>query len=53
VDINGCLAEQLNPDSSPRSVLNMVGASLLVEHLHAEAPDLQLYGAPLASHEPH
>lgn len=48
VSISGCQAEQLNPDSVPRSVLNMDGGALLMELVSAEAPHVQLYGAPLA-----
>jgi hypothetical protein len=48
VRITGCQAEQLNPDSIPRGVLNMVGGSLLIELVDIETPQIQLYGAPLA-----
>lgn len=49
VQISGCLAEQLNPDSVPRAVINTMSAALLVEYIDEEPAQLQLYGAPLTA----
>lgn len=47
VTISGCLAEQLDMSSEPRSVLNFESGSLYIEDLDAGAVQLQLYGSPM------
>lgn len=49
VSISGCQAEQLDMTATPKNILNLEDAALLVEDLRTESVHLQFYGSPMTA----